>query len=63
MSEPNFYIQKEKKLPALAASRFGADLSPAEFRVLRDSVRPGVPDPVKGKDGKELPTHGTHRPS
>ena len=58
MIEPDFYIQKEEKLLALANSRFAVDLSPAESKVLRDSVRPGVPEPPKGTDGEVLPPNG-----
>ena len=56
--EPDFYLQKEKKLLTLANSRFSSNLSPAESKLIRDSVRPGVPEAPKGSHGEELPPEG-----
>ena len=58
MNDPIFYADKEQRLLKLANSHFGSDLTPAEFKLLRNSVRPGVPEAPKDSRGENLPPEG-----
>lgn len=55
MNEPPYYSDRTAKLIALAQSRFDSELSPAESRVLFNSVRPGpAPTSDKKLDRKDV---------